>query len=64
MDEPTIYAADDAAVRVAAAVLRELRGPTPVVRQPRAMVRPAPLGTPRRSRQAVPRPPVRSRRGG
>lgn len=63
MDEPIIFAADDDAARLAAAVLRELRGPTPVVPTRRTMVRPAPLGTPRRGRQAVPRPPVRSRRG-
>ena len=60
MDKPRIYAADEHAVRLAAAVLREIAAATP---GRRPMVRPGAPGAVRRARQAVPRAPVRRRRG-
>jgi hypothetical protein len=68
MEGPIIFAADDGDARTAGAVLRLLQGAGDAAaaqaRPARTMVRPAPVGAPRRGRQAVPRPPVRSRRQG
>lgn len=63
MDEPQIFAADAAAVRIAAAVLRQVRDDATPPPPRRAMTRPETLGAPRRSRQVLPRPPIRARRG-
>jgi hypothetical protein len=63
MDEPRIYAADEHAVRLTAAVLREIAGGATEAPARRAMIRPAAPGAGRRGRQVVPRPPVRRRRG-
>jgi hypothetical protein len=63
MDEPRIYAADEHARRLTAAVLRELAaGAGDASSSRRVMIRPAAPGAVRRGRQLVPRPPVRRRR--
>jgi hypothetical protein len=62
MEDPKVFAADAEALRVTTSLLRGLTEPDAAL-EPRAMQRPRPAGARGpRTRQAVPRPPVRSRR--